>query len=615
MSSLGGQPGVELDEQRRDPTCVRPPTQNAEQVTAIASAGADHPDRVGSSRVEVPVDLGAYGSEPVRQSRAGPGVFFVPLHPIGIHGGRDLTPCLCRRLQYSGRLGKVSEIDFPRPLISVDFGAWLSVGIYSVEDMQTTQPQATSVADATDEMSAREVLDLARTQQRAEDAAAARKLHAAALWADLHPPESLHQSATYALAGIEHEEAIAGPGCPSVAEFCIAELGTVLGISTTSAKRLIGHSLELRHRLPRLWVAVHAGQVPAWRARLVAEATIHATPALTPDSVAWIDAQITPYAAKVGPAQLDRLVAEAIARQHPTEPVDPDDPHPVCPDSRHVTIDAGQGGQVGYAGTSQVTAELDLADGLDLDHALRTGAAELKALGSQESLDARRATALGHLARHQLALDLATGTGLTTDPGSAQPASTDNLPAARALELHLHFKASLTDGLDIDPFGRMDEGQRLLLLDLVKSWCGDSHTRINIKPVIDLNTDLHTPGYEPTDRQREQIALRDRSCVFPWCSHPARRSDIDHTIPFDHHSAAKERPQPGPTITSNLGALCRRHHRLKTHRRWRVQQTSSGVFEWTSPHGHTYRRDQTGTARTDADPDPPDHRLESDRRH
>lgn len=245
--------------------------------------------------------------------------------------------------------------------------------------MHTTQLPATSVADATDELSALEVLALARSQQRAEDAAAARKLEAAARWADLHPPESIHGAASYTLAGIEHEEAIAGPGCPAVAEFCIAELGTVLGISTTAAKRLIGHALELRHRLPRLWAAVHAGRVPAWRARLVAEATIHATPALTPASVAWIDAQITPYAAKVGPAQLDRLLTEAIARQHPTEPVDPDDPHPECPDTRHVTIDAGHdgygghGGQVGYAGTTQVTAELDLADALDLDHALRTG--------------------------------------------------------------------------------------------------------------------------------------------------------------------------------------------------------------------------------------------------
>ncbi len=81
--------------------------------------------------------------------------------------------------------------------------------------------------------------------------------------------------------GCEHEEPIAGQGAPLVAEFCLAELGTVLGISSTAAKKLVGHALELRHRLPRLWAQVQAGRVPAWRARAVAEATIHTTPALT----------------------------------------------------------------------------------------------------------------------------------------------------------------------------------------------------------------------------------------------------------------------------------------------------------------------------------------------
>ncbi|HXH77880.1 HNH endonuclease signature motif containing protein [Nocardioides sp.] len=471
--------------------------------------------------------------------------------------------------------------------------------------MTSTRERATSAADATDGLSAREVLELARSQQRAEDAAAARKLEAAAMWADLHPPESIHAAASYMVAGSEHEEPIAGPGCPAVAQFCIAELGTVLGISTTAATRLIGHALELRHRLPRLWAAVHSGRVPAWRARLVAEAAIHATPGLTPESVGWIDRQITPYAAKVGPAQLDRLVSEAIARQHPAERLDPDDPHPVCPDTRHVTIDAGQ---VAYAGTTQITAELDLADACDLDHALRTGAAELKALGSNAPLDARRAMALGHLARHQLALDLA-GTPATSASGSGSGSAGHpvgaGLPTTRALELHLHFDAGLASDLTIDAFGRLEEGQRLLLLETVKQWCGDSHTRITIKPVIDLNTELHTTGYEPTDRQREQIALRDRTCVFPWCSQPARRCDLDHTEPFDPTAAAGGRSQPGPTTTVNLGALCRRHHRLKTHGRWHVTQPTSGVFDWTSPHGHTYRRDHTGTTRTDTDPDPP----------
>jgi len=65
--------------------------------------------------------------------------------------------------------------------------------------------------------------------------------------------------------------------------------------------------------------------------------------------------------------------------------------------------------------------------------------------------------------------------------------------------------------------------------------------------------------------------------------------------PFDHDAATEGRPRPGPTTTSNLGAPCRKHHRLKTHRRWKVRALASGVFEWTSPHDHRILRNHTGT--------------------
>ena len=149
---------------------------------------------------------------------------------------------------------------------------------------------------------------------RLENAAAARQLDLAARWADLHPPESIHSAAAFTIPGTDHEEPLAGDGCPLVAEFCVAELGTVLGISSTSAKKLIGHALELRHRLPRLWSQVQSGHVPAWRARTVAEATIHSTPSLTREAAAFVDAQVAAVAGRIGPAQLDRLVAETIKR-------------------------------------------------------------------------------------------------------------------------------------------------------------------------------------------------------------------------------------------------------------------------------------------------------------
>ena len=143
--------------------------------------------------------------------------------------------------------------------------------------------------------------------------------------------------------------------------------------------------------------------------------------------------------------------------------------------------------------------------------------------------------------------------------------------------------------------------QRLVLLDQVKDWCGDSRTKVTIKPVIDLNAQLSTPAYEVPDRIRDQVVLRDRTCVFPWCTRPARRCDIDHITEFDHDAEAEGRPQLGPTATWNLACLCRFHHRLKTHSPWRYAMVAPGVFEWTAPHGDRYRRDRSGT--TELDPD------------
>ncbi len=455
------------------------------------------------------------------------------------------------------------------------------------------------------DLSASDLLALARDRKAAEDQAAAELLEVAARWADLHPPESIHDAAAFTVPGCEHEEPIAGPGCPLVAEFCIAELGAVLGVSTTAAKKLIGHALELRHRLPRLWAQVHAGQVPAWRARLVAEATIHTAPALTMDAARWIDSQVAAVAGRIGTAQLDRLVAETIKRfdlAGPDPAADPEDGY-LSVDPRHATL---HDEDVHFAGTMRFEAELDIADALDLDRSLAQHAAEQKALGSSETLDVRRSKALGDLARTQTALDLVMDRGF--EARSARTSTTDgrDLPAAREVVLHAHFDATFVgDATVFGPTGRMEERQRLLLLDQVRSWCTGSRTKVTIKPVIDLNTELSTTAYAVPDRIREQVILRDRTCVFPWCTRPARGCDVDHIVEYDHDAEAEGRAQPGPTTTSNLAALCRYHHRLKTFTGWTYGVVAPGVFEWTSPHGHHYRRDSRGTTRVD-DPCPPD---------
>jgi hypothetical protein len=87
------------------------------------------------------------------------------------------------------------------------------------------------------------------------------------------------------------------------------------------------------------------------------------------------------------------------------------------------------------------------------------------------------------------------------------------------------------------------------------------------------------PGYRIPDSLRGFVEARDQDCGFPCCRQPAWRCDIDHTIPHD---------QGGPTCRCNLSAECRRHHRMKQLRRWRLRQLRPGVLVWATPAGLTY---------------------------
>ena len=296
----------------------------------------------------------------------------------------------------------------------------------------------------------------------------------------------------------------------------------------------------------------------------------------------FVDGQVAAVAGRIGAAQLDRLVAETIKRFDLAEAdpaADPEDGY-LHVDPRHATI---HDDDVHFAGTMRLEAELDIADAIDVDRAVAHGAATQAALGSTESLAVRRAKALGDLARTQTALDLA---GVGADP--------QHLPAAREVVLHAHFDATLDHLATVfGPTGRMEEGQRLVLLDQIRSWCGDSRTKITVKPVIDLNTHLSTPAYAVPDRIREQVILRDRTCVFPWCTRPARGCDIDHVIPHDPDAEAEGRPQSGPTQADNLAALCRFHHRLKTHTSWRYRMSPESSI---GPARTAITTDATGPA-------------------
>ncbi len=268
--------------------------------------------------------------------------------------------------------------------------------------MTTTRPDLDTAAA---------VLAFARERHADAERAEADVLLAAVTWAEQHPPESIECAATWIVGGGDTGLPLAGPGAPLVAEFCLAEFAAATGRSTDSGRVYLAHALELKYRLPRLWARVQAGRLPVWRARRVAETTL----GLSSEAAGFVDTQVAPFAHKIGPAQLDRLVAEAVARFMPETVQEKAEQ---AAENRHVSFHHDQ---VTFHGTTHVEADLDLADALDLDAALSQGAESLKAAGSTDSLDVRRAIAAGELARHQLALDLADGSRTDAGPRPRRP--------------------------------------------------------------------------------------------------------------------------------------------------------------------------------------------------
>jgi hypothetical protein len=424
-----------------------------------------------------------------------------------------------------------------------------------------------------------EVLRAVRVRRREADAAEAELLCLAVDWAVMHPAESIHDEATQRLRCFgETDLAVAGAGAPTIAEFCVAEFASAVGLSTEAGKRYLGEAVELRYRLPRLLQRVALGDLPAWRARLVARETIR----LSVEAAAYVDRHVAPVAHKVRAAQLERLVAEAIGRFMPEEL---ERLAAESWDKRHVTV---HDQLVSFTGTMRVEAELDIADALDFEAAVAAGAEQRAECGSDEPLDVRRAQAVGDLARGQLALDL----GRVDAPRPS--------PRPRQVVMHVHLSEAAV--LADDPVAHLERGAALVTADQVRSWCGRPDSQVVVKPVLDLGACLEADSDEVPDRIVEQVALRDRTCVFPWCTRPARRCrPDDHSCDDDH---VRPRAGGGVTCSCNLAPLCRRHHRLKTHSPWRYLVLDPGTYLWTSPHGYQFLRDRSGTL--DVSPDRPE---------
>ncbi|WP_447643988.1 DUF222 domain-containing protein [Nocardioides zeae] len=419
-----------------------------------------------------------------------------------------------------------------------------------------------------------------------------------------------------ALAG-DHFLDLGGPGAPVVAEFCISEIAAARGCSFDAARRLVGDAVELRWRLPRVHARIAAGQVDVWRGRRIAQATR----TLTFEGAGFVDRHLAYVASKATGPEVDRLVAEAAAR---FDPETTEAERAEADGGRYLTIELNDLAFTDpltgtLRGTVDVHGTLDLADALDLERTVAHVARQLVDLGCDEDLDVRRSIALGEIARRCDGVS-------TLEYDQDQPPTPTRTRREVVLFVHLDQAAMTgtlngfgpgidactgTTGIDLARLDTPGMPRGAVTAEQVQAWCASPDTTVTVKPVIDLNEHDAVNGHTPPDRIADHVRTRWPRCVFPSCTRNSRTADLDHCEPYEQDGP------PGQTSTRNLFPLCRRHHRMKTHRelrtgrRWTYRPTNPAAGEppdaliWTSPMGLHYLVDRDGT-RPWPEPDEPE---------
>ncbi|HEX3388152.1 MAG TPA: hypothetical protein VHT94_03860, partial [Streptosporangiaceae bacterium] len=97
--------------------------------------------------------------------------------------------------------------------------------------------------------------------------------------------------------------------------------------------------------------------------------------------------------------------------------------------------------------------------------------------------------------------------------------------------------------------------------------------RFDVVPTHDCDHRHEVSSYQPSERLRRLIQVRDRECTFPPCSRPAKDSDWEHAVPYD---------QGGRTDACNAGARSRRCHQVKQSKgvRHEVAHVLSELADW-----------------------------------
>lgn len=233
-----------------------------------------------------------------------------------------------------------------------------------------------------------------------------------------------------------------------------------------------------------------------------------------------------------------------------------------------------------------ITAYLPAADAMTVWSAIDALARRPDSLDGRK-LDQRRADALTETMR--AVLDRGTGA--------------DGTPLPRAHGRHPHLSVIASPEVLVPGAVGVAtlEGYGPVPASVARRVAADADWRaVGIDPLTGEAAGISSGCYRPSEKLAAALVARDVTCTFPGCRQPAVRCDLDHIVPFD-----PDRPAAEQTCYVNLHALCRRHHRLKTSRRWSVERDAdTGRTTWTDHTGREHTRDPVPLDRFSSSPAP-----------
>lgn len=336
-------------------------------------------------------------------------------------------------------------------------------------------------------------------------------------------------------------------------DWAVVDVAAALRLSPVSAERRVDAARQLTGRLAATGQALADGRITFWYALSLvgAVAELDDAAALRVENTA-LDGAETLSIARFR-ARLRRAVIAAA-------PKTADERHAAARAERRVVLDPQPDGM------AWLSAFLTAPEAIAAYNALNAavGAPAEALYGTRpadvQPVDARRADAF-----------VAALLGTATADGAAP-----SLPVQLNLTMDAATALRLADSpAHLDGYGPLPP-------ELARRLAGDAEwRRLVTDPVTGHLLDYGRSTYRPPRALARYIKARDVTCRFPGCNRRAQRCDLDHAQAWDRE---------GSTCSANLGALCRYHHRAKTHGGWDIESRPDGSARWRSPRGPTYEQ-------------------------